>query len=176
MSTLTAITWVFALLLVVAGARKLSRPAATGAALQVARLPSDARLVRALGAGEVALGGTVLAAGGAAPTAVLAVAYAAFAVFAEHQRRQGAGCGCFGAATTPATRLHVWLNAGAAAVAAGAALQPGASLPTALTTAPSTGVLAAGLLIVAASLLRLLLTAAPDLSAAVALVEPRSDT
>lgn len=175
MPVLTTAAWVCALLLVVAGARKITRPAAAGAALQVARLPSDARLVRLLGAGEVALGLVALALGGPVPIALLASAYAAFAVFAERQRRQGAGCGCFGEATTPATSLHVRLNAMAAALVTGAAVWPAPSLPATIADDPLVGLLSAVLLVVAAGTLRLLLTASPDLTSAVALVEPRSD-
>lgn len=175
MLTLTAATWVFALLLVVAGTGKIARPGATGAALHVARLPSDERVARMLGVAEVCLGSAVLAIGGPIPTALLASAYAAFAVFAERQRRHGAACGCFGTATTPATALHVWLNVAAAAIATGAAVRSGASLPVTIADDPLPGLLVAVLLAVAVSVLRLLLTAAPDLTAAIALVEPRTD-
>jgi hypothetical protein len=167
-STLTAATWVFALLLVVAGTGKVARPAGTSP-------PSDARLTLLLGAGEIGLGGAVLLIGGPATTALLAAAYAAFAVFADHQRRRGGDCGCFPTTTTPPTMLHVWLNITAATAAAGTALRSGASLATTIAADPPHGLLVLGLLAVAAGGLRLLLTAAPDLSAAAALVDPRND-
>jgi hypothetical protein len=167
-STLTAATWVFALLLVVVGTGKVARPAAT-------RPPSDERLARLLGAGEVGLGSAVLWIGGPVATTMLAVAYASFAVFAEHQRRRGRACGCLSTTTTPPTTVHVWLNVTAAAAAAGAALRSGASLPATIAAEPLHGLLVLGLLAVAAGVLWLLLTAAPDLSAAVALVDPRTD-
>ena len=173
--TLTAATWVFALLLVVAGSGKIARPAGTGAALQVVRLPSDARLVRALGAGEVGLGAAVLALGGPVPAVLLALTYTGFAVFAERQRRHGGACGCFGTTTTPATALHVWLNLAAAAVATGTAVAPGASLPAVVAADPPQGLLIALVLAVATGVLRLLLTAVPDLHAALALAPPRTD-
>jgi len=174
---LTAATWVCAALLAVAGARKITRPDATGAALQVAHLPSDLRVVRVLGMAELAIGVWVLAAGGPVATALLALAYAAFAGFAEHQRRRGGGCGCFGTTQAPATALHVGLNV-AAALVAGLTLigPPGAALPSAVLRAPLAGVLTVTLLTVAAGLLRLLLTEAPDLAAAVARLQPERDT
>jgi hypothetical protein len=175
-STLTAATWVFALLLAVAGAHKIARPATTGTALALARLTLNARLVWLLGAAEIALGLGVLLQGGRLPAALLAVAYAGFAGVAEHQRRKGAGCGCFGVATTAATTLHVALDVVAALVAGAAATQPGTALPALVTSSPLVGLLSAALLAVAAGLLRLLLTAAPDLTAAVALVQRQSDT
>src|SRR5688572_3213270 len=97
----------FAALLLIAGVAKIIKPAATGAALQGARLPSDRRLVRVLGLGEVALGVTVLLVGGWLPAVLLAAAYGTFAAFTAYQSRRGAGCGCFGDATAPATNLHV---------------------------------------------------------------------
>lgn len=177
MPALTAATWVCAALLAVAGARKITGPDATGAALQVAHLPSDPRLVRVLGVAEMAVGLWVLAAGGMVATALLAVLYAAFAGFAEHQRRRGAGCGCFGATQTPATALHVWCNVLAALVAGATLLgQPGAGMPATITRAPLAGLLTVTLLTVAAGLLRLLLTEAPDLAAAVARLQPERET
>ena len=175
MSTLTAATWVVALLLIVAGWGKLNRPAGTGAALQVVSLPSDARLARVLGLGEMCLGVAVLAGGGRLPTVLLALAYAGFAVVAERQRRNGGSCGCFGTTSTPATALHVWFDVTAAAVAAAAAVAPGASLTATATDDPLRGALILLLVAVAAGVLRLVLTAVPDLNAALELVPPRND-
>lgn len=169
MTAVTALTWVFALLLGVAGMRKITRPAATGAALQGARLPSDHRLVRLLGAGEVVVAAAVLAVGGAVPAAVLALAYAAFAVFAEQQRRRGAGCGCFGDSSAPASRLHVTVDAVGAAAAAAAIIRPAPPLLPTIADDLSAGLLAVALLALAAGVLQLLLTALPDLAAATAL-------
>ncbi|CAN5833238.1 hypothetical protein BH23ACT10_BH23ACT10_27820 [soil metagenome] len=177
MSTLTAVTWVAAFLLVLAGAGKVKRPAATGSALRTARLPSDRRLVRLLGIGEVALGLAVLAVGGTVPTALLAGAYGAFAVFAQRQRRDGSDCGCFGATGTPVTgtpvtAAHVWVNTVFACVAVGAAITPASELTTLVSQQPIAAFAVAVLIVVATNLVRLLLTAAPDLSAAVVLLEP----
>ena len=169
----TATTWVFAVLLAIAGVRKLVSPAATGAALQGARLPSDHRLVRLLGAGEVVLAAAVLGWGGARALAALGLAYAAFAVFAERQRRQGAGCGCFGEADAPATRLHVALDAIGAAVAIAAAVRPAPSLLETLGGDAWHAALAVALLGLGAVALRLALTALPELAAAAALSTDR---
>lgn len=169
MTAVTAITWVFALLLAAAGAQKLVNPAATGAALQIAKLPSHAGFVRLLGGYELGVAAAVLLVGGSLPAALLAVTYAAFAGFAFRQSRRGEGCGCFGEADAPTTSVHVVLNIGAAVAAAGAAWSPTSPLP-ALRDEPL--VLAAGgaLLVTAAVLLRLTLTALPELNAAQALL------
>lgn len=169
MTAVTAITWVFALLLAAAGAQKVLQPAATGAALQVAKLPSDTRLVRLLGVMEVLLAAAVLLLGGTIPAVLLATTYAAFAVFAYRQSRRGEGCGCFGEAQTPTTPTHVVLNVVAAVTATVAAVQPAAPL-AALGDDPLLLVVALALLLTATTLLRLALTALPELAAVRALV------
>lgn len=158
MSIPTTVSWIFALLLAVAGAQKLRGTDAT-------RMPPAA--MGLLGAGEVALGVAVLTRGGRLLALVLAVTYAAFAAFAERQRRRGAGCGCFGT-QTPTTSAHVWLDVVAAGVAVGAAAWPGTSLLATVARDPLAGALTMSLVVVAAALLRLLLTEAPELSAAAA--------
>lgn len=161
--------WVFAVLLGIAGVRKLVAPDATGAALQGARLPSDLRLVRLLGAGEILLATGVVLLGGRWTALLLAVAYAGFAAFADHQRRRGAGCGCFGQSDAPATRLHVGVDAAGAGVAVLAAWRPGPSLLTTLTGGVVEAALTLVLLGVATIALQLALTALPELAAAAAL-------
>lgn len=165
----TALTWVFAALLATAGARKITAPGATGAALQVAKLPSDLRLVRLLGAGEIALAAAVLGFGGMAPAALLAVTYGVFAAFARRQSRKGAGCGCFGETEAPASGLHVGANVLAAVAAAGASAVHSPSLWAFAVGEPLAGALAAVLVLLGAQALRLTLTALPELTAAVAL-------
>ncbi len=172
MSMLTAATWVAAFLLVLAGARKVAQPAGAGSALRTARLPSDAWLVRMLGAGEMLLGLAVIVVGGAAAAGFLALAYGSFAVFAQRQRRAGSDCGCFGTTGTPVTLLHVGLNVVAAVVAASAAMLPTATMPAIVSQRPVAGVAAAILVVVTANLVRLLLIAIPDLTAAIDLLQP----
>ena len=172
MTLFIAATWAFAALLAVAGIRKITDPAATEAALQGARLPSDQRLVRLLGAGEVVLAAAVLGLGGALPAALVAVAYAAFAVFAFRQSRRGAGCGCFGESDAPATNLHVAMDAAAAVMAAVAATQ-GAPAVRALAADGAAALLfGIALLVTATAALRLALTALPEVATAVRLVTP----
>lgn len=175
MTAVTAATWVFAVLLAVAGAAKVTDPAATSAALQGARLVSDRRLVRLLGAGEIVLAVAVLMLGGRLPAVLLAIAYAVFAAFAYRQARQGEGCGCFGVSDAPATRLHVVVNVVAATLAAGAALRPAPSLLAVLGDGVFEALLIAVALLLAAAALRLALTALPELAVARDLVAPAQD-
>ncbi|MPZ72112.1 MAG: hypothetical protein GEU74_02585 [Nitriliruptorales bacterium] len=168
MAAATAPAWMFAALLLVAGTVKVARPATTEAALQGTRLPSDTRVVRALGLAELVLATTVLLVGGRIPAAVLAVAYTAFAGFTAHQSRRGAGCGCFGDASVPATKLHVAVDAAGAGCAGIAAVVGAPALPDAVAGA-SERVLVVGCVALGALLLRLMLTVVPELAAAVAL-------
>ena len=171
---LTALPAVFALLLVPAGVRKVASPRDTGAALHTTGLPSDTRLVRALGAGEVALAAGVLLWPGPVALAGLALLYGAFAVFAERQRRRGADCGCFGRGA-PATRLHVGVNAVAALAAAAAAAGAAEPLVELVRRDPGAGALAVALAAVGAALLRSLLTDVGDLAGAMRLHTAEAD-
>lgn len=83
------------------------------------RVPGE----RLTGLAEVALGGAALAAPGRVTAALLALAYAVFAVVAARRAAEGAGCGCFGAAEDeePPGPLHVGLDL-LAAVACGLAV------------------------------------------------------
>ena len=167
MHALAAGSWVFAVLLAIAGGTKVLTPAATAAALQGARLPSDARLVRLLGLAEVALGVVVLTGGGVLPAALLCVAYITFAGFAWRQSRKGEGCGCFGEATAPATTLHVAINVLGAALAALAVVWPPPPLLFPASGAVAT-LLTAALAVLGALVVRLALTALPELATATA--------
>lgn len=172
MSLLTAATWILATLLVAAGSGKARRPTATGAALRTADLPSSPKLVRLLGAGEIALGSAVALAGGPVPAGLLAVAYGAFGWFARRQLAAGEDCGCFGDADAPVTALHVWFDVGAATVAATAVVRPVVGLPALAAPDLLTAAAAAVAVVVTAGLLQVLLTAAVDLHTALALLEP----
>lgn len=162
---LTAVSAVAALLLIAAGVAKLRDPAATRDALALTRLPDSAAVVRSLGAGEVALGTAALAVGGPVALGALAAAYAAFAVFADRQRRAGSSCGCFGVEEAPLTVMHVLVD-GLAAVAAGGAavLAPTAALRT-LPDEPVLAVTAIVTLVAATWAVRHLLTTLPALTA-----------
>ncbi len=170
----TAATWVFAVLLAMAGVGKLITPEATGAALQGARLPNHHRLVELLGVGEVLLAGAVLGIGGVLPAAALAVAYTLFALFAFRQSRAGAGCGCFGDAETPATNLHVAVDAIGAVVAAVAAVVAAPAVPAVLRQQDALSIiLTLQLLALGALVVRMTLTALPELAVAVGRVTER---
>jgi hypothetical protein len=125
---LTPVAISLSALLAVSGVAKLRDPTRSAALLATARIPGGPRLVRLLGAGEVALGAVGLAAPSRVSGALLAGAYLAFAVVSARALRAGAGgdsCGCFGAADAPLSRTHVVANVGAGiaaliSVAAGA--------------------------------------------------------
>lgn len=126
MSALAPPFALLALLLALAGVAKLRAPAPAGAALFALGLPSRAWIVRAIGAGELALGVAALAAPGTLTAALIALAYAGFVVVVAALARSAAGipCGCFGAGSFTATRAHAAVDAGAAALAAAFALDP----------------------------------------------------
>jgi len=127
MSALAGPLHLVALVLVVSGAQKVARPAPAAAAMVAAGLPVPSRLRAvagiALGVGEAATGLAVFAAPHPATAAWMGAAYLALAAFVLALRRRDstAGCGCFGAASTPPTRTHVVLDVAAAVVAFAAA-------------------------------------------------------
>jgi hypothetical protein len=153
-------------LVLVAGLGKLLRPTVTRDALALSRLPAASWLVRLLGAGEIALAVTVLVIGGPVAFAALAVAYAGFIGVAEHQRRAGRGCGCFGAASSTAVGpLHLGVDAFAALAAGAAAWLATPGLPRVLPAEVLAGGVALGLVVAAVVLGQLMLTALPELMA-----------
>jgi hypothetical protein len=117
-----------ALLLAAAGVTKARRPDHTALALRRAGLPLHRAAVRGLAAAELVIGVAGLVAvtvpgarGGEAARAalsVLALLYAALTAVVLAAKLRALPletCGCFGEPDTPATWLHVGLNAGAAA-------------------------------------------------------------
>lgn len=132
-----------ALLLLVAGAAKVTTPAATRVALRTAGLPNTPLVARGLGAVECAIAISALAVGGRIPAALLTVTYLGFAGFsAQLQRRSRgtAGCGCFGASSAPVGTLHVVLNLATAAAVAGATVRTTDGLLAATSDTPWAGV------------------------------------
>jgi hypothetical protein len=132
-----------ATLLAVGGVLKTARPTDTANALRAVGIPGGPLLVRVGGAAEAAVGLVALATGDRIPAVLLAASYAAFAAFVLIALGRGAplaSCGCFGKADTPPTRLHVILNAGAAAAGLAVALNPGAGLVDVLGSQPLDGV------------------------------------
>lgn len=116
-----------ALVLVVSGIQKLVAPAAAATAMADARLPVPWRgrpaTGMALGAVEAATGIVALAVPHRLAAVALGVFYLALAGFVLllRSRDADAGCGCFGASTTPPGTAHLVLNVVAAATAFGVA-------------------------------------------------------
>jgi hypothetical protein len=116
-------------LLVVAGVTKSVRPDETARALgaSIAVRMSHRRLTTAVrigSAAEALLGVVALAFPRPLPAALVALSYAAFAVFVAYARATGgaiASCGCFGTPDTPATWAHVVVDAALAVSAAAVA-------------------------------------------------------
>ncbi len=114
-------------LLVVAGSMKVYRPKFTVGALRAAHLPANSALVRALGAGEVAVGIGGIINGAALWALAVAVFYIGFAGFVVYALRSGipiSSCGCFGSPDTPPSVGHVVLNSTATVVALAVAMAP----------------------------------------------------
>ncbi|HUG83412.1 MAG TPA: MauE/DoxX family redox-associated membrane protein, partial [Euzebya sp.] len=81
----TAVVWLAAGLLVVAGGSKLPVPDAAMATLHSLRLPSGRIAARMLGLGEIVLGVAVVLVGGMPAAIALVVAYAALLAVAGRQ-------------------------------------------------------------------------------------------
>ena len=134
------------ILLVGAGVAKALAPAGTARALAevVPIRPGPlAVLVRWGSVAEAALGAAALVLPRPLTAAAVAGAYAAFAVVVAGVRARGgatASCGCFGAPDTPATGLHVVIDAGLAVSAAAVAVSsPGGTIVAVLGHQPMDG-------------------------------------
>ena len=114
-AVVTALAWIAAGLLVVAGVGKLPVPDGAMATLHSLRLPSGRVAARLVGMGEVAVGIAVIVVGGRVGAGLLAVVYALLLAVAWRQRVRQLDCGCFGVAAAPVSPLHLGVNAGAAA-------------------------------------------------------------
>lgn len=133
-------------LLVLAGTAKMLRPDDTARALGTVvpfRMARLRLLVRAGATAEAALGAVAIAYPRTTTAILVALSYAAFAVFVLVARARGgaiASCGCFGTPDTPATLLHVFINLGL--VVAGGAVAvagPSGSIVSILWTQPLHG-------------------------------------
>jgi hypothetical protein len=105
-------------LLILSGAVKVVTPDATAQALLDAGLPGTRRRARALGIAEVGTGIWALAApasGGAIACGLLYLAFAAFLGYVLSAHPEAGSCGCAGPTPVPPSRLHLGLNAIAAA-------------------------------------------------------------
>jgi hypothetical protein len=141
-------------LLVLAGVAKVVRPDDTARAF-VLMLPEQLPRVPSFKAGRLAVrtGALVEAAVGASAllfprpvtAALVAVSYTLFVCTVVYARRRGgplSTCGCFGRPDTPATGLHVVLNAVFAAASVTVALRPShfTTLASLLANQPWSGV------------------------------------
>jgi hypothetical protein len=132
---------VASLVLCVAGLLKLRSPDVAAAALR-----TRPWTIRALAAGEVALGAACVLDPTRATAAVLTGAYATFAGVAAALRRGRAACGCFGDDDLPVSLAHVIASGLLGAVAVAAAVASPRGLPwLASQPAPVAGVVAAGI-------------------------------
>jgi hypothetical protein len=134
-------------LLVGAGAAKAVRPHDTARAVRAVvpiGLPVLVAAVRAGALVEMAVGGVGLVLPQATPALTVAGSYAVFAVFVLVVRVRGgalASCGCFGTPDTPATALHVVVDATLAGSAVGVALSAqGGTLASVLAGQPAHGI------------------------------------
>jgi hypothetical protein len=113
---------VAATVLCIAGAFKLRSPAGAARALGVLGLPARVALVRALAAGELALGVWCAIDAGRVAAGALAGVYAIFAAVAWLLARREAGCGCFGEDEAQASIAQSILSAALSLVALAAAV------------------------------------------------------
>jgi hypothetical protein len=164
-----------AVLLLVGGALKAVQPGDTARALSALRLPSSPLLVRSGAIIEAAVGASALALGDRLSALLVAVSYVAFAAFVLAALVRGtpiSSCGCFGRADTPPKAIHVTVNAAAAAVAVGVALDSGSRLPDGLSDHPTLAILFVVLVTAGAFLVFVALTTLPRAAVAQASRSP----
>ena len=130
-------------LLAVAGAAKLIAPSGTAQALKAAHLPASPVLVRILGADRDSRSASPRSSsGGWVLPAVVALFYAGFTGFVVMRLRAGdtAGCGCFGATTSPLTSGHLVSDVARRRAAVLFVADPAPSLSTVLADQPWAGI------------------------------------
>jgi hypothetical protein len=158
---------VAAILLAAGGIAKFHRPDPTAVALGAVGLPRSVALVRAFGAVEGVVGAGALTLGHAVFALFVGVSYLAFALFvlvALARNGPVSSCGCFGEPDTPATAVHVALDAAAAAVAFAVAAGGGSDWVSLLRDQPLAGVPFVLLSAVGAYLGYVVLTVLPTVS------------
>jgi hypothetical protein len=159
-----------AVLLVAGGAAKAWRPGDTARALRMVGIRVPPVAVRLGAVAEVVIGlGALLVPGPVFP-ALVALSYLAFAVFVVQALRTGAPistCGCFGKVDTPPSRVHVVIDALAAAAAAAVAVAgTDVSMPTIVPDQPLAGVPFVMLVAIGVGLVFLAFTSLPRTLAA----------
>jgi hypothetical protein len=166
-----------AALLVLGGALKALNPGDTALALGELGLPHARPLVRVGGVVEVAVGVGALLVGGSAFAVLVAVSYAAFAVFVLVALRAGrpiSSCGCFGKVDTPPSTVHMVIDLVVVVVAlAAAVVRDSVALPDVLADQPLAGVPFVLLVLVGMYAVFLSFAALPKTLAAVRIVRAR---
>jgi hypothetical protein len=111
---------VAAAVLAIAGLAKLRAPNGAVRALRSLGMPASPLLVLAFALGEVVFAAWALIHPSRVVVAALAAAYASFALITGALARRNASCGCFGAASPPASAAQASISAvfGAVALAA----------------------------------------------------------
>ncbi|HEY5149225.1 MAG TPA: MauE/DoxX family redox-associated membrane protein [Mycobacterium sp.] len=167
---MVGVVWAAALLLAGAGLGKVLNPAPTAAAIEAAEIPGTLWLAgpgfgRLIGVAEVFVAGLVLGAGGAAPAALLAVAYLLLTVVARRLLRMAPGthCGCFGRAADPVSRWHIAVNLACLLITVAAVALPVPGVPEMIESDGWSPLLILGGAVLAAWLASVLMTSLPAL-------------
>jgi hypothetical protein len=156
-------------LLGIAGFAKALQPASTAGALAALHLPHRRWIVRAGGVAEGTLACAALLTGDARLAVLVALSYAAFALFvvaALRARVPVSTCGCFGKIDTPPHPVHIALDLLAAIAAVGVAVRGGAPLFDVLADQPLAGIPFVLLVVVGVSAAALAMSALPRTLAA----------
>lgn len=126
MSVTTAVVHLLAVVLVLSGAQKVVSPAAAQQAMRDADLPLGGRAGtgRMLGALEMTVGLVALVVSVWWAAVAVAFVFGCFAAFVQRLRAvdDTAGCGCFGASSTPPGTAHLVSNLLAVVFLLGAAM------------------------------------------------------
>ena len=164
MSVASAIHASAAVLLVVAGAAKLARPADGFTGL--VGLRARPSVVRVLGSAEIVAGAGALWLGGPVAASAVGLLYGAFAVTVLRARAAGAeSCGCFGRLDAPPSRIHVLGNlalAGASFAAAGTGTAPARTIAQSFSDQTAVGAALVVEILLVAGLALVAFTALPE--------------
>ncbi len=159
--------FMFAVLLVITGVPKLTRPEATARAISAIGLPAHRNLGRAVGVAEVFIGIAALLIGGSLAAAAVAVIYSGFAGFILIAMRseKAKSCGCFSDEVSPPNYIHLGIDIAAAGVAGVLVFRPIADLVTVMGDTPWAGFPLVLLVIIGTWMAMLVLTLLPNLFA-----------
>jgi len=164
-----------AVVLALAGVRKLTDPGSTQGALREMGLPWRGPVVPAMAVAEIVTGIVVVVIGGTVPLLVLAAWYLGFTGFVAVALRRDvplSSCGCIGKEDTPPTLVHFFLDLGFGLVALVAAFDPYGSFADVLADQPWAGVPLVGYVALGTYLTYLALAVLPVTLAAAAAVRP----